>query len=985
MLLLTILLTTALADTLNWSNPATWGGTKPAAGTVVTVPENRIIRLDESPPSLAGLNVDGVLVFDRQDLTLTTAWIMIHGRLEIGTTARPFTQQARLVLNATNTSESIMGMGTRGIMVMDGELALHGKPPSVAWTKLNAHGPAGATSLTLMAPVDWRVGDQIAIGPTDYLEAGNGASITQRVTLTSVSGTTVGLSTGLNAHRWGVLQYATEAGMSLSPAGQVLPPRPDTDSTRTPTVLDQRAPVGNLTRNIVIEAPDDALWQDQGFGVHIMVMRGAAARLDGVEIRRGGQRGRLARYPFHWHILSYSGTQTLDDASGQYVRNSVVNESANRGLVIHGTNGVELTNNILYRIRGHGIFTEDAAERRNTIDRNLVLHVRNQLPQHALKLHETGERGASCFWVSNPDNILTNNHAADCWTNGFWLPFPRNPWGDHRNVRMPDGEVMNPSRLRFGVFDGNTAHSNGMEGIMIDFVEVDNEGDIFPNSYNSTSDGRDPQWPLNTLLRFTLARYHVWKNGSNGIWDRARNATNIEAVSADNSGRFFAGAGDGGLITRSLVVGTSLNHAMNGTGRPPFADFSGTTGSPDPVAFATYHSTFDITDNIVIGFPPVSGQRSGVFATDDYYIRPVEKGQFRNSGNRIIDAHAGVKLRSPLAHFTLASALWDPHGVWGPAGNYIVYDEPFLTHGKQVSVIAPGATSGGVSVAGPFYGFNGFVLYGEGDTPPQNRSFFPLWGLHVRRLDGGMNEIATWSVSGATENLIFAGMRDFATDPESIYELTFPEERVDPTDFHMTVENMLETADTQVMGIQFDGRFETTVWAQSFQATYPYREMASLNDVVASDGETFWQDHEADRVWVKLRGGRWRHWTDDPAIDLPSADDLLYEPFQLRIHASEPVSAIEPELFPTTFALNAAYPNPFNPTTTLTFDVPRTSPVTLGIYDLAGRRVSTLVDGIATAGRHSVRWDASKQASGVYLVWMSTPGGSFVQKVILMK
>lgn len=979
MLLLTILLTTALADTLNWSDPATWGGTKPAAGTVVTVPENTIIRLDESPPALAGLNVDGVLVFDRRDLTLTAGWIMIHGRMEIGTTARPFTQQARLLLNATSTSESIMGMGTRGIMVMDGELELHGTPPAVAWTKLNAHGPAGATSLTLMEPVDWLVGDQIAIGPTDYFEAGNGASITQRVSLTSVSGTALGLSTGLNAHRWGLLQYASPSGMSLSPDNRVAPPLPDTDSTRTPTVLDQRAPVGNLTRNIVIEAPDDALWRNEGFGAHIMVMRGAAARLDGVEIRRGGQRGRQARYPFHWHILSYSGAQTLADATGQYVRNSVVNESANRGLVIHGTNGVELTNNILYRIRGHGIFTEDAAERRNTIDRNLVLHVRNQAPEHALKLHETGERGASCFWVSNPDNTLTNNHAADCWTNGFWLPFPRNPWGDHQDV------PINPSRLRFGVFDGNTAHSNGMEGIMIDFVEVDNEGDIFPHSYNSTSDGRDPQWPLTTLERFTLARYHVWKNGGNGIWDRARNATNIEAVSADNSGRFFAGAGDGGLITRSLVVGTSFNHQMNGTGRHTFADFSGTTGSPDPVAFATYHSTFDITHNIVIGFPAVAERRSGVFATDDYYIRPVEKGQFRNMDNLIIDSHAGVKLRSPFSYFTLASALWDPYGVWGPAGNFIVYDEPFLTHGKEVTVIPPAEVSGGVSVPGPFYGFEGFILYGEGFEPPKNPAFFDLWGLHVRRLDQQMNEVATWSVPGATEDLILQHMRDFATVPEAIYELTFPEEEAHPTDFHVTVENILSEDDTQVIGIQFDGGFEANVWVQSFQFVHVYEERASLEDVIASAGETYWQDHAGDRVWVKLRGGRWRYWTDDPNEDLPSYDDLLYEPVQLRMRIAEPVSIDETDALPSTFALAAAYPNPFNPATTITYEVPSAARIRIRAYDLTGRLVATLVDGDAAAGRHTVRWDARNLASGVYLVWMSTPGGSFVQKVVLMK
>lgn len=979
MFLFLLLFSSAFADTLNWSDAATWGGSKPVLGATVTIPHGSIIRLDEATPSFTGINVDGTLVFDRQDLELSTGWIMIHGRLEIGTESHPFTHQAILTLNATNVNETMMGMGTRGIMVMDGELELHGTPPAVAWTKINASAASGSTSLTLLEETGWNVGDQIVVGPTDYFEAGNGASITQRTSISSINGTSMGIANGLNAHRWGVLQYATPTGIRLSPENRVQPPQPDTDSTSTPTILDQRAPVGHLTRNIVIQAPDDAVWQNQGFGVHVMIMRGAEARLDGVEIRRGGQRARIRRYPFHWHILSYQGTTTLADATGQYIRNSVINESANRGIVIHGTNGIEVVNNVVYDIRGHGIFTEDAAERRNVFDRNLVLHVRNQAFADALKLHETGERGASCFWISNPDNIVTNNHAADCWTNGFWLPYPRQTWGDLQNLDM------NPSRLLFGVFDRNTAHSNGLEGIMLDFVEVSNEGDLFPHSYNSTTDGQDPQWPLTTLKRFTLSRFSTWKNGGNGIWDRSRNATNIENVAADNSGRSFAGAGDGGLITRSLVIGTSLNHMMNGTGRPEFADFSGTTGSPDPVAFATYHSTFDITHNIVMHFPAVAERRSGVFSTDDYYIRPVEKGQFRNVGNLIIDAHPGVKLRAPFDYFTLASALWDPHGMWGPAGNYVVYDEPFLTHGKEVTIIEPAEITGGVSVLGPFYGFEGFVLYGVGDEPPQNQPYFDLWGLHVRRLDADLNEVATLTVPEAEEHFILQHMRDFSTVPEAIYELTFPEEETHPTEFQVTIENMLTEDDTQVIGIQFDGGLETEVRTQSFHRFYIYEELDSLEAVIASDGETYWQDHANNMVWAKIRGGRWQYWTDDPNEDIPGFDDLLYRPVQLRIRNMGAVSIERDEQSPLAFQLKQNYPNPFNPTTTIEYEVGQAGPITIQVMDVTGRLVQTLVNETASAGRHAVSWNAASHASGIYFVRMNHPLGVQHMKMILLK
>ena len=884
-----------------------------------------------------------------------------------------------------------MGMGTRGIMVL-GELELHGNPPSTAWTKINAHAEMGSTSLNLMEEVNWSAGDEIVIGPTDYYLAGNGISVSQRISLTSVSGSTLSLEEGVNAHRWGLLQYPTADGMSLSPANVVEPPVPDTDSTSTPLVLDERAPVGNLTRNIVIQAPDNELWQEQGFGVHTMIMPSGSAKVNGVEFRRGGQRGLIRRYAFHWHILSYNTTSETGDAAGQYLTNSSINSSANRGIVIHGTNGLLVQNNVLFDIEGHGIFTEDAVERRNVIDGNLVLHVRTpQIPQNQLlKQHERwdGNFGSSCFWISHPDNIITNNHAGDCVGFGYWLTFPRNPWGDHQNVLAEDGLVMNPSRNLFGVFDNNTSHSNRLQGIMIDNVEIDNDGNIGGSQYWSTTDGRDPSWPFNTVRRFTLSRYKTWKNIGNGIWDRASRPNNFEVVSADNCGRFFAGSGFDGLITRSLVVGTSLNHMMNGTDRPELADFASGFSSSAPAAFATYHSTFDITNNIVIDFPGVANERSGVFSTDDYYIRPVEKGQVRNSGNMIVNSHPGVKLHAPYSHYTLASALWDPHGSWGPAGNYVVFNDPFLTHDKEISEIPPAEISGGVSVPGPFYGFEGFVLYGIGDELPQNQPYFDLWAIEVHRLDQELNEVASWYVPGAYPEDLLQHMRDFAATPEAIYELTFPDDPF-PTDFQVNVENMLTEDDKLLIGIEFDGALDIIVRFQGQGKAYTYEALNSLEEVRNSDGETYWQDRENHRVWVKLRGGRWQFWTDNEEEDVPSMDELLYETMQLRIigEGTPSPNSNEEDLSenPKSFLLHQNFPNPFNPTTNIEFEVPEISDVEIRIYNVSGRLVDTILNGRKQPGEYSIVWNASHLASGIYFVRMTTSKRVFTRKMVLLK
>ncbi|HYC55209.1 MAG TPA: G8 domain-containing protein [Candidatus Binatia bacterium] len=848
---------------MRWSDPATWGGTKPAAGEDVVIPAGWNVLLDEDTPALGGIMVNGTLRFDRKDVAMTARWMMVHGTLAVGTAEQPFEHEAVITLTGDDPDESIMDMGTRGIMVMGGALDLYGTAPSVPWTKIDAHAGAGATSLQLAETVDWNTGDQIVVAPTDWY----GASQTERFTADAVAGEDVTLSAPLAAPRWGTLQYATVDGMSESAAGLVTAPEAE-----TPLILDERAEVASLTRNIVVQAPDDALWQSQGFGVHVMIMgNGAQAHVEGVEFRRGGQRGILGRYPFHWHMLSYSGTQFLADTTGQFVRGSSVNESANRGIVIHGTNGVTVADNVIYDVRGHAVFTEDAVERRNTITGNLTLRVRNPLAEDALKLHEIHENGGSSgFWIANPDNTVTGNTAADSQGHGFWLAFPNNPWG--ASIGVP----MRPSRMLFGTFEDNTAHTSGFEGLMFDRVEISNEGAIGDYQYISTIDGQDPTWNSGTARRFAITRLATWKNRRGGVWDRVYWPDFTGIVSADNCGRFFAGSGADGVIERSLIIGTSLNSA---TPRPSthFPDTLG--GDETPAAFATYHSAFDMRRNVVVSIPLVPGTRSGAFATEDYYLRPVDKGQFRNDGNLLIESHPGYRSLPVLDTYVLAGALWDPHGSWGPQGNWFVYDDPFFTYGLSVTPAVGGADAGGVTVPGPFYGILEPVL--DNDRP----YYSPLMALEATRLDPDtLAEVGTWSVEEApAPGWLLAPMRHFAAHRDGIYRLQFPSSPV-PQDVELRFENMLEDQDTLVLAVQFDGAVTpNAVYSIAYTSVRGYQEQASLQDVLDSGGETWWQDDANDLVWVKLRGGSWQFWDQTGMYDAPTSDELLYENTVLHI------------------------------------------------------------------------------------------------------
>jgi hypothetical protein len=93
---------------------------------------------------------------------------------------------------------------------------------------------------------------------------------------------------------------------------------------------------------------------------------------------------------------------------------------------------------------------------------------------------------------------------------------------------------------------------------------------------------------------------------------------------------------------------------------------------------------------------------------------------------------------------------------------------------------------------------------------------------------------------------------------------------------------------------------------------------------------------------------------------------------------------------PRKFNLYPAYPNPFNPVTTLRYDLPEDAMISVTIYDMMGRRIKTLVNGPQSAGYKSVQWNANNSAgqsvsAGVYLYQIRA--GEFVQtrKMVLLK
>jgi hypothetical protein len=109
----------------------------------------------------------------------------------------------------------------------------------------------------------------------------------------------------------------------------------------------------------------------------------------------------------------------------------------------------------------------------------------------------------------------------------------------------------------------------------------------------------------------------------------------------------------------------------------------------------------------------------------------------------------------------------------------------------------------------------------------------------------------------------------------------------------------------------------------------------------------------------------------------------------IRIQTQWPVAtgvaAQASENVPASFGLEQNYPNPFNPSTTIRFNMPQSGFTTLKVSDLLGREVVTVVNGYLTAGQHTISFNASQLASGVYYYTLTCGAFQQTKKLMLVR
>jgi hypothetical protein len=190
-------------------------------------------------------------------------------------------------------------------------------------------------------------------------------------------------------------------------------------------------------------------------------------------------------------------------------------------------------------------------------------------------------------------------------------------------------------------------------------------------------------------------------------------------------------------------------------------------------------------------------------------------------------------------------------------------------------------------------------------------------------------------------------------------------------------------------------------WSHAFFETDPWQSeggdfvaTASVSAVVAGEGFYTWKSPEllADvQAWLdgSVENFGWMLFGDEQGLttakrfDSRENPDLAVRP-SLRAFFSVPTHT-EAEALPEALRLGANYPNPFGQTTTILYTLHAPAPVVLDVFNLLGRKVSTLVQGWQAAGVHDVTFEAGGLPEGVYVYRLSAGRWQQQKKMVLLR
>jgi len=227
-----------------------------------------------------------------------------------------------------------------------------------------------------------------------------------------------------------------------------------------------------------------------------------------------------------------------------------------------------------------------------------------------------------------------------------------------------------------------------------------------------------------------------------------------------------------------------------------------------------------------------------------------------------------------------------------------------------------------------------------------------------------------------------------------LYDWTGPRHnalyRGDEPDYKLvfTENGMVRDVDGQTtMGTSGDGLY----YFEGFESDYVFEGKVSLDSLAAQDGFEDARFTPADGVRIIMEpvihdndgGGAW----EGNVQSSPNNTDNAWQTTAVWSYSwiSGDVSSVEDAQTPAAYSLSKNYPNPFNPSTIINYEIAQAEHVKLTVFNVLGQEVMTLVNDVQQAGAHEIQFQAGSLASGIYMYRLEAGNFTSTQKMILMK
>ena len=415
-----------------WSNSSTWAGKEPTSGASLLIPQGQAVLLDESPPPLKMLMVEGVLLAsDEVDMELVVEKLVVRrgGSFIVGFFMNDYLHRFTLTLRqlANSSNDSLEDDVTRQyfskvLSVYGGTLIMKGVSRGPRYCKLKTSALKNDQTVSIDITPDslWKKGDKVMFsGSENSIEE---AYLAEDFNYTlKVLKLTQPLQ---NDH----LCVQSVNGISLCPE------------------------VFIITTNVIIQGDPNQIGIEKSGGYMIVDGYGGVLNLvmmKQVLFKDMGQSLNLGASP-----LFYREVTKLIQTSN-FIRNTFVN-CYNRGIALQSSNNVRLSSNVIYFVYGHGISTVHGTESGNIINNNLIVSVRKSI----ISSSWTDYYCAGVF-LSNPANQINNNIVSASKNSGFYLYFDTSAEGVYL-------DSICPSNTPIKIFTSNEAHHIGTNALQLD-------------------------------------------------------------------------------------------------------------------------------------------------------------------------------------------------------------------------------------------------------------------------------------------------------------------------------------------------------------------------------------------------------------------------------------------------------------------------------------------------------------------------------------